>query len=111
MKKLALAVVVLLLTLACASSSPSQSQTSTGPPEKPNLKMGVGGQSQIIYMPLTLADQLGYFRDEGITLEIDDLKGGSDALKALLGGSLDVVTGFYEHTIRTQTQGKFIEMF
>jgi NitT/TauT family transport system substrate-binding protein len=110
MKKLALTVVV-LLALACASSSPSQSQTSSGPPEKPNLKMGVGGQSQIIYMPLTLADQLGYFRDEGITVEIDDLKGGSDALKALLGGSVDMVTGFYEHTIRTQTQGKFIEMF
>jgi NitT/TauT family transport system substrate-binding protein len=60
-------------------------------------------------MPATLADQLGYYRDEGITVEIDDLKGGSDALKALLGGSVDMVTGFYEHTIRTQTQGKFIE--
>jgi NitT/TauT family transport system substrate-binding protein len=96
-----------VLTLACGgSSSPSQPSK----PEKSSLKVGVGGQTQITNLPLTLADELGYFKDEGITVEIDDLKGGSDALKAMLGGSVDMVTGFYEHTIRTQTQGKFIEM-
>ena len=72
--------------------------------------MGVGGQAQFIYLPLTLADRLGYFKDEGLTVEIQDLKGGSQALAALTGGSVDMVTGFYEHTIRTQVQGKRIEM-
>ena len=111
MKKLALSAVALVCLLACGgTSSPSQSAASSGPPEKTSLKMGVGGQAQIIYMPLTLADQLGYFKAEGISVEITDLQGGSKALEALVGGSVDVVTGFYEHTIRTQTQGKFIEM-
>jgi NitT/TauT family transport system substrate-binding protein len=63
-----------------------------------------------MYLPLTLADQLGYFKAGGISVEIDDLRGGPDALKALLGGSVDMVTGPYEQTIRTQTQGRFIEM-
>ena len=110
MRRLALAAMALLTILACGGAGTGQPAASSGPPEKTSLKVGVGGQSQIIYLPLTLADQLGYFKDEGITVEIDDLKGGADALKALVGGSVDMVTGFYEHTIRTQTQGKFIEM-
>ena len=110
MKRLILATTAALLVFACGGTSNTpQTAASSGPPEKSSLKVGVGGQAQLIYMPLTLADQLGYFKAEGITIEIDDLKGGSDALKALLGGSVDMVTGFYEHTVRTQTQGKFIE--
>jgi NitT/TauT family transport system substrate-binding protein len=111
MKVPVLAGIALLLLFACGGAAGNpQTASSSGPPEKTSLKVGVGGQSQIIYMPLTLADQLGYFKQEGISVEIVDLKGGSDALKAMLGGSVDMVTGFYEHTIRTQTQGKFIEM-
>jgi NitT/TauT family transport system substrate-binding protein len=110
MKQLVVASLAFLLLVACGGAgSSAQPSASSGPPEKTSLKMGVGGQAQIIYLPATLADQLGYYRDEGIAVEIDDLKGGADALKALLGGSVDMVTGFYEHTIRTQTQGKFIE--
>ena len=70
------------------------------------LQMAVGGQTQFIYLPLTLADRLGYFKDEGLTVNISDLRGGSEALAALMGGSVDMVTGFYEHTIRARAQGK-----
>jgi NitT/TauT family transport system substrate-binding protein len=104
-------------TSAAPTSAPAGSAatgaaatTSGGPPEKTSLKIGVGGQGQIIYMPLTLADQLGYFKQEGLSVDIQDLKGGADALQAMVAGSTDVTTGFYEHTIRTQTQGKSIQM-
>jgi NitT/TauT family transport system substrate-binding protein len=103
-------LAVLLMAACGGTSNTSGSPAASQPPEKTTVKFGVGGQTQIIYMPLTLADQLGYFRDEGITVEINDLKGGSAALEAMVGGSVDVVTGFYEHTIRLQTQGKSIEM-
>jgi NitT/TauT family transport system substrate-binding protein len=107
MKKLALAAVSLLLTLACQGAS--SSQTASTAPEKISLRMGVGGQTQVMYLPLTLADQLGYFKAGGISVEINDLKGSPDALKALIDGSVDMVTGPYEQTIRAQTQGKFIK--
>ena len=110
MRKLALGLLALLAVAACGGAAAPPS-AGGAPLEKTAVKMGVGGQSQFIYLPLTLADQLGYFKAEGITVEIIDLKGGSQALTALLGGSVDVVTGFYEHTIRTQVQGKKIEMF
>src|SRR5437870_2138520 len=70
------------------------------------IQMAVGGQTQFIYLPLTLANQLGYFKDEGLTVNISDLRGGSEAVAALLSGSVDAVTGFYEHTIRARAQGK-----
>jgi NitT/TauT family transport system substrate-binding protein len=72
--------------------------------------MAVGGQTQFIYLPLTLADRLGYFKDEGLTVNISDLRGGSEALAAMMGGSVDMVTGFYEHTIRARAQGKRLVM-
>ncbi len=72
--------------------------------------MAVGGQTQFIYLPLTLASQLGFFKDEGLTVNISDLRGGSEAVAALLGGSVDAVTGFYEHTIRARAQGKRLVM-
>ncbi|MBJ7600756.1 ABC transporter substrate-binding protein [Candidatus Nephthysia bennettiae] len=107
----ALAALVLVLATACSLSTSQPRQSASGAPEKASLKMGVGGQTQIVYLPLTLADGLGYFKDEGISVEVDDLRAGPDALKAMLGGSVDMVTGAYEDTIRAQLQGTSIEMF
>jgi len=81
-----------------------------GTSEMPALRIAVGGQAQFIYLPLTLAQQLGYYEEQGLGVEIADLKGGSEALAALVGGSVDVVCGFYEHTIRAQSQGKHLVM-
>src|SRR5437773_9179924 len=78
--------------------------------EKTAIRMAVGGQTQFIYLPLTLADQLGYFKDEGLSVTISDRRGGSEALAAMMGGSVDMVTGFYEHTIRARAQGKHLVM-
>ena len=60
------------------------------PREVTTVRVAVGGQTQFIYLPLTLADQLGYFKDEGLSVQISDLRGGSEALAALLGGSVDI---------------------
>jgi NitT/TauT family transport system substrate-binding protein len=89
--------------LVIASCSRPQSEATT-------VRVAVGGQTQFIYLPLTLADQLGYFKDEGLSVQISDLRGGSEALAALIGGSVDLVTGFYEHTIRARAQGKHLVM-
>jgi NitT/TauT family transport system substrate-binding protein len=93
--------VLLLTVLVSACSRPHDPTT---------IRMAVGGQTQFIYLPLTLADQLGYFKDEGLSVRISDLRGGSEALAALMGGSVDMVTGFYEHTIRARSQGKHLVM-
>src|SRR5262249_3971246 len=41
-----------------------------------------------------------------LDVTINDFRGGSQSLQALVGGSVDVVTGAYEHTIRMQAKGQ-----
>jgi NitT/TauT family transport system substrate-binding protein len=77
-------------------------------PEKKDIKLGVGGAPALYYLPLALTDSLGYFKEQGLDVEINDFKGGSQSLTALVGGSADVVTGAYEHTLRMQAKGQDI---
>ena len=46
-----------------------------------------------------MAERQGYFKQEGLEVEIPNFAGGSQALRALVGGSADMVSGAYEHTI------------
>src|SRR6185369_9546461 len=68
-------------------------------PEKKKITIGVGGKNLFYYLPLTVAERKGYFKDEGLEVEIPDFAGGAKALQALVGGSADMVSGAYEHTI------------
>src|SRR5689334_17287405 len=68
-------------------------------PEKKKITIAVGGKSLFYYLPLTVAERKGYFKDEGLEVEIPDFAGGAKALQALVGGSADMVSGAYEHTI------------
>jgi len=77
--------------------------------EKPKLTVGVGGKPLFYYLPLTIAERQGYFKAEGLDVEILDFPGGAKALQALIGGSVDVVSGAYEHTITQQAKGQNIE--
>ena len=80
-------------------------------PEKQKVVLAVGGKTTLYYLPLTLADSLGYFKDEGLDVEINDFPGGSRALQALIGRSADVVSGAYEHTIVMQTLAQKVQAF
>ncbi len=74
--------------------------------EKKDVSLGVGGKNLLYYLPLTIAEKKGYFTEEGLNVTINDFKGGSQSLQALQGGSVDAVTGAYEHTIRMQVKGR-----
>src|SRR5690349_17885260 len=92
------------LALALALAGAAQAQA----PEKKEITLGVGGKSALYYLPLTIAERLGYFKEQGLDVTINDFRGGAQSLAALAGGSVDVVTGAYEHTIRMQAKGQDI---
>jgi NitT/TauT family transport system substrate-binding protein len=104
-----LAILVLAL-LVCCNLVPAHAQNAQVP-EKPRVLIAVGGKAGFYYLPLTIAEQLGYFKDEGLQVEISDFAGGAKALEALVGGSVDVVSGAYEHTIDMQSRGQHIRAF
>lgn len=80
-------------------------------PEKTKVSIAVGGKAAFYYLPLTIAEQLGYFKAEGLEIEISDFAGGARALQAVVGGSADVVSGAYEHTINLQSKNQFFQAF
>lgn len=79
--------------------------------EKPRTTIAVGGKNLLYYLPLTIAEQLGYFKAEGLDVEIVDFAGGSKALAAVVGGSADVVSGAFEHTVNMQFKGQRMRAF
>lgn len=72
--------------------------------EKRDVHIAVGGKVALYYLPLTITERLGYFKDEGLNVRISDFAGGSRSLEAVVGGSADVVSGSYEHTINMQSR-------
>lgn len=83
-------------------------QAQAAKPEKSKITLGVGGKALLYYLPLTIAEQKGFFKEQGLEVEIQDFAGGARSLQALIGGSIDMVTGAYEHTIRMQARSQDI---
>jgi len=79
--------------------------------EKPKVTIAVGGKNLLYYLPLTIAEALGYFKVEGLEVTIADFAGGSQALRAVVGGSADVVSGAFEHTVNMQVKGQRLRAF
>src|SRR5436190_15234025 len=75
------------------------------------IRIAIGGQNQLIYLPTTLASELGFYREEGLEVELQDFQGGAKALQAAVGGSAEIVTGFYDHTIQMAADGKAFTAF
>jgi NitT/TauT family transport system substrate-binding protein len=98
LRLIAAGVVLALLT---ALPAPAQEK-----PELAKVRLAVGGKPAVFYLPLTVVERLGYFRDAGLEVEISDFPGGARALQALVGGSADVVTGAFDHTIQMQAKNQ-----
>jgi NitT/TauT family transport system substrate-binding protein len=100
-----------LLAAAGAAVVAAPALRAQGKPEKTKLSIAVGGKAAFYYLPLTISEQLGYFKAEGLDVEISDFAGGAKALQALMGNSADVVSGAYEHTINMQSKNQYIQSF
>jgi NitT/TauT family transport system substrate-binding protein len=79
--------------------------TAQNAPEKKEVHIGAASVG-MTYLPLILAKQLGYFKDEGLDVTIAAFSGGSKALEALLGGSTVMVAGAYSNTITMAVKGQ-----
>ena len=72
------------------------------------ITLMVGGIDKIIYLPVKLAEQLHYFSDEGLDVELRSEWSGISGVDVLLVGSVQGVVGFYDHTIYMQSKGKAV---
>jgi NitT/TauT family transport system substrate-binding protein len=58
-----------------------------------------------------LAKQLGEYKKAGLDVDVVDFKGGSESLKAVIGGSADVVSGYFDHCVNLAAKGQHLEAF
>src|SRR5262249_12957254 len=96
-----------LVVAACAMvavSLPLAAQAQAKP-EKAKVGIAVGGKPAFYYIALTIAERLGYFKEEGLDVEISDFAGGSKALQAVVGGSSGVASGAWGSHIDPQPKG------
>src|ERR1700732_3869963 len=75
------------------------------------ITVAVGGGACLCYLPTVLAKQLGEYDKAGLSVDLVDLKGGSDALKAVLGGSADVVSGYFDHCVNLAAKKQELQSF
>ena len=75
------------------------------------VTLAVGGASCLCYLPTMLAKQLGEYEKAGVNVEIVDFKGGSESLKAVIGGSADVVSGYFDHCVNLAAKGQHLQAF
>ncbi len=75
------------------------------------VTIAVGGAGCLCYLPTVLAEQLGEYKAAGVEVELVNFKGGSQALTAVIGGSADVVSGYYDHCVNLAAKGQQLQAF
>src|SRR5499433_2991322 len=75
------------------------------------ITIAIGGASCLCYLPTVLAKQLGEFEKAGLQVEMVDFKGGSQALTAVIGGSADVVSGYFDHCVNLAAKNQHLQAF
>ena len=73
--------------------------------EHSSLKLGVANKAHLYYLPVTIAERRGHFRDYGLAIAISDFEGGGQSFDALLNSSVDIAAGAYEHVLRAKAMG------
>src|ERR1700758_290937 len=75
------------------------------------VTIAIGGAGCLCYLPTVLAEQLGEFKKAGVDVEMVNFKGGSQALTAVLGGSADVVSGYFDHCVNLAAKNQALQAF
>ncbi|MFD1561432.1 ABC transporter substrate-binding protein [Paraburkholderia silviterrae] len=70
------------------------------------IRLMMGGMSKIVYLPAVLASQLGYFKDEGLDVQVVSGPAGIDTSTELIAGAIEGAVGFYDHTLDLQSRGQ-----
>jgi len=73
----------------------------------PTVTLMVGGIDKQIYLPYQLAQDLGFYKKYGVSVQLStEQSGGVGAETAMVSGQVDMAGAWYVHTIDFQLKGK-----
>lgn len=75
------------------------------------VRVGVSMRGSMCHLPLWVADQLGYFRSAGLSLEWHDFDADAHAQQALATGQVDVLSGAFDQVLELNAQGQKVKAF
>lgn len=104
------AAALLAMTTVALATGATSAQTA-GSEAKSKVSIAVGGAGCLCYLPTVLAKQLGEYEKAGIDAELINFKGGSQALAAVIGGSADVVSGYFDHCVNLAAKNQALQAF
>lgn len=70
------------------------------------LSLAVDSRSSFCYLPLTVAERLGFFAAEGLDVQVRELSEPGQALQALLGGAVQALSGPYSASVLLRARGQ-----
>lgn len=79
--------------------------------EKKSITIAAANKTALAYLPLTIAEQLGYFALEGLTLEVTEPPSAVRAQQLASTGAADMVCGWIENTLALQARGQPFNAF
>jgi NitT/TauT family transport system substrate-binding protein len=96
-------VALALIATFVSACAPRAAATTT-------VRLAVA-RSPFTYLPVYLAGPLGYYRQEGLNVDIAEFAGGAQSIQSVIGGSADIAAGFYEHAIELTSAGQHLQAF
>ncbi|WP_249227784.1 ABC transporter substrate-binding protein [Kutzneria sp. CA-103260] len=104
-----LAAAAALMVTGCANNASTTAGSGSSGGSGQAVSIMVGGLNKQIYLPFMLAERLGYYKDQGLNVTLQDEGAGVDATTNMIAGKVDGVGGFYDHTIAMQGLGQQVE--
>lgn len=77
----------------------------------PRVKIALAAAQSLYHLPLTVADQLGFFRQEGIAIDWVAHESGAKAAYSVLQGQADVLAGAFGHVFYPQQKVQGFQAF
>lgn len=95
-------------TVACTSGGAGSKDDSCN---GQTLKVAKSNPTSMLYIAETLAQRKGFFDEQRIKVEVVSMSGGSEAIQALVGKSVDAITTSFSQILTAHDQGAPVTAF
>lgn len=81
------------------------------PAQRVRVMLAVDSKSSLCYLPLTIAERLGFFSIEGLDVQVRELPNSAQAAQAVLANEAQVLCGPFSSTLHLQARGQWLKSF